>query len=84
MTYSVEPVVRVCFYGISRGEYRTREDHGLVARFLDWQAETKTFPIPRSGGVSGGGIYVGYFPMEHMGALSDWFRQQGIEEEPNA
>lgn len=52
-------------------------DYDLVAEFIQWQLETKTFSY--RGAVSGRGHSLEYFPEEHAEAVRSFFegREQG-------
>jgi hypothetical protein len=70
VTYTIQPVVRV---SISE-----RHDGKTIPALLEWQAKAKVFPVPRSGGVSGGGTYAMYFTPEDAVKVEAWLEARKV------
>lgn len=64
MKYTIEPLVRVFI--------SERRNGKTIPALLEWQMQSKVFPAPRTGGVSGSGIYSMYFTPENAAKIEAW------------
>ncbi|MDP3697514.1 MAG: hypothetical protein Q8R55_05880 [Candidatus Taylorbacteria bacterium] len=78
VTFGIKPIVCVTITG--SGEYRSRKDNGLVARFLQFQIDNQIYTAVR-GGYSGAGSYCGFFAPEDVAKIEAWFIEQGAKKD---
>lgn len=84
VTFTTREVVWIHIRGDSRGPGRTRDDDGLVSRFLKWCLDEKVYSAVHAGH-SGGGSYAGAFWPGDAARVRAWLEENGAthtEDEP--
>jgi hypothetical protein len=78
VTATLHQVYRVAIRGTKPEGLRIRQDGGLVSRFLDFTIEEDISPAV-SGGMCGGGSFVGYYYEPEANRIIGWLKGQGVE-----
>ena len=79
VTFTASPVVWVVIKGEERDEYETRDDGGLIGRFMAWMLKERVFQSRAGGGTVGGGVFMGAFAPADAERVIDWLRAEGVD-----
>ena len=79
VTFSIEPMVRVCVQGQSQRGTVLRRDDGLIRDMLNWMLENNILHITRSG-MCGDGQYVGFYSATDANRIAEWLKERGAKE----
>lgn len=80
-TVKLTPVVQILIRGQGkRNGICTLDSGGFISPFCKWLQDNNIYTAVK-GGMSGGGVYLGFFTAEDATKIEAWLLEQGVEVE---